>query len=391
MAQPVIAAKPPRIAGDGTSGLLDGATWLLAIAGYFWGMSWWHRWGNAQHLSATYGYQSWLQILAAILIVIILHESGHVITGLALGMKLRAVIIGPFQWRIRDGRWKFQFLPAKCLSFGGAAGLVPTNPKQSRWREICMGAAGMLVNLLTGLIALFAALAAKGQPYERSWEFLAYFSAISLLAFATNLAPMRSETNYSDGARIYQLLRGGPLADYYRVLSLVGSTTVTPLRPRDFDIESIQRASLSFTQGRHALLLRLFASYYFLDCGKIPQANEEIAEAERIYLESATDIPAELHTDFIFSNAILSRDAAGARQWWERMEAKKPTHFGVDYWLAQSALFWIEGRKDDARAAWEKGNRLAHKLPAAGIYDFDRYRCSLLRDCIESEGANAMS
>ena len=254
-----------------------------------------------------------------------------------------------------------------------------------------MIAAGTMVNLLTGLIALFAALNAKGQPYEQYWEFIAYFSAISLLAFATNLVPMRPEALYSDGARIYQLLRGGPWADYYRVLNLVASSSVTPLRPRDFDIESIQRASLSFTQGRQALLLRLFASYYFLDCGKIPQANEEIAEAERIYLESATDIPAELHTDFVFSKAILSRDAAGARQWWDRMEAKKPTHFGVDYWLAKSALSWIEGRRDEARAAWEKGNHLVQQLPAAGIYEFDRYRSSLLHDCIESESANAAS
>jgi hypothetical protein len=41
------------------------------------------------------------------------------------------------------------------------------------------------------------------------------------------------------------------------------------------------------------------------------------------------------------------------------MEAKKPTHFGVDYWLAQSALFWIEGRIEEAREAWKKGNLLA--------------------------------
>jgi hypothetical protein len=73
------------------------------------------------------------------------------------------------------------------------------------------------------------------------------------------------------------------------------------------------------------------------------------------------------------------------------MEAKKSTHFGVDYWLAQSALLWIEGRKDDARKAWEKGDLLAQQLPAAGDYEFDRYRCALLHDCIEKEEINAVS
>jgi hypothetical protein len=115
----------------------------------------------------------------------------------------------------------------------------------------------------------------------------------------------------------------------------------------------------------------------------IPQACDAVTEAERIYQESAPDLPADLHTVFVFDNAFLRRDAAKARLWWDRMEAKKPTYFGVDYWLAKSALSWIEGRRDEAREAWEKGNLLAQKLPAAGGYGFDRYRCSLLHDCIE--------
>jgi hypothetical protein len=59
--------------------------------------------------------------------------------------------------------------------------------------------------------------------------------------------------------------------------------------------------------------------------------------------------------------------------------------------LALSALNWIEGRKEEAWAAWEKGNLLAQKLPAAGSYEFDRYRYSLLHDCIENTEENAAS
>jgi hypothetical protein len=202
---------------------------------------------------------------------------------------------------------------------------------------------------------------------------------------------MQSEASYSDGGRIYHLLNGGPLADLYRVMNLVGATLVTPLRPRDYDIDAIQRAEISFTQGMHALLLRLFASSYYLDHRMIPQAAQAVAEAERIQQESALDLPAELCMAFVFRTAFLRRDAADARQWWERMEAKKPTHFGVDYWLAQSALCWIEGRKAEASIAWEKGNQLAQQLPPAGDYEFDRYRCALLHDCIEKEEINAAS
>jgi len=387
LATPVAPPKPDPIPGDGTSRLLDTLALLLAIAGVIAGMSLYMRWGHAQHLPIVHGYVNWLQLALAILFTIAAHEFGHAAVGIALGMKLRGFIVGPLQWRIRDGKWRFQFLPAKFFSAGGATSVVPTDPNQSHWREICMIAAGPLASLFTGLIALVVMLTAKGRPYEQGWEFLAQVATFSLIGFVTNLIPVRPEALYSDGAQIYQLLRGGPWADLHRVIGIAGSTLVTPLRPRDFDIEAIQRAEGSFTRGRPALILRLTAAEYFLDSGKFPESLQALAEAESIYLESASDIPAELHTALIFLSAFLSRNPADARLWWERMEAKKPTYFGVDYWLARSALLWVENRPAEAREAWEKVHALAQQLPAAGSYEFDRYRVTLLRGVLDAAPA----
>jgi hypothetical protein len=333
-------------------------------------------------LRPVFGYVFWLQFVLALFVTITLHELGHASVGCALGMRLRAFVVGPLQWRIRDGRWKFQFVPAKILSAEGAAGVVPTDPNQSRWNEICMIAAGPMVNLYTGVIAACIALMAKGQGYEPYWHLLALVATLSFVSFAGNLIPFRPEASYSDGARIYQLLRGGPLADLQRVFNLVGATLVTSLRPRDYDIEAIQRASRTFTSGRQAFLLRMFASFYFQDCGNIPMACQALAEAESIYKDSAAEIPAELHADMVFGNAYLRHDAAGARLWWDRMNSKKPSHLGVDYWLAQSALLWIESHNEEALEAWTKGNALAKQLPVAGAYEFDRDRVSLLHQAL---------
>jgi hypothetical protein len=389
MAQPVIAAKPPRIAGDGTSRLIDVIVWIVGIAGYLWGLNLWEQWGRSHGLFWSSGFSSYLLILVALLLVVALHETGHVAVGLAVGMKPRAFIVGPFQWRIRDGRWKFQFLPAKFLSLAGAAGLVPTDTRHSRWREIWMGAAGPLANLFSGLIATCATLTAKGQPYEQYWEFLAYFSTLSLVVFATNLIPVRPGAQYSDGARIYQLLRGGPLADYFRAAALAASSTVTPLRSRDYDIEAIQRASRTFTQGGAAVFLRLVASEYFLDNGMISQAVDAFNEAEMIGEESIAEIPIEYYPELAFGNAFLRRDGVATRKWLDRMEALKPAHPGDSYWLAKSAMLWIDGRGEEARTAWERGNLLTQMMPSFGGNEFERYRFSLLRECMENKGANA--
>ncbi len=289
----------------------------------------------------------------------------------------------PSRARPSEGKWEFRFLPAKIFATGGATAVVPTTLEHFRAQQICMIAAGPFASLVGGLIAFCAALAATNSHWEPAWLLLALIATLSLLGFIVNLIPFRTETSYSDGAQIYQLLSKGPWGDYHRALSIAGSTLVTPLRPRDFDIEAIQRAAVCITHGPQGLLLRLLASSYYLDCGRIPEASQALAEAEGVYKESASEISAELDTVFVFGKAFLQRDSAGARRWWERMEAKKPSRFNGDYWMARSALLWRENRLEEAQEAWQKGNVLAQQLPKAGAYESDRDRFALLRKALD--------
>ena len=321
---------------------------------------------------------SLLQITLVLLFTTALHELGHTAVGLALGMKLRAFIVGPFHWRIRRGRWTFKFLVGKVLLGGGAAGLVPTRTHQSRWHEIGMIAGGPLASLLTGLTFGALALTAPGHSYQGAWRLFALISTIGLLDFVVNLIPLRPEGLYSDGARICQLLKGGAWADLHRAISVVASTAVTPLRPRDYDMDAILRAQQSFTTGRHVVLLRLFASSYYLDRGDTRSAAAAMEDAEAAYRASPFDLPAGLHATFVFGHAYLRRDAVAARDRWERMETKKPDHLGVEYWLAKTTLLSIENRPEEAQEAWAAGEAIARDLPATGDDDFDRSRFAMV-------------
>src|SRR6185437_12175919 len=114
----------------------------------------------------------------------------------------------------------------------------------------------------------------------------------------------------SDGANIYQRLKGGPWADFRLAIAAVLSTTVTPLRPRDFEIERIQRASAAFTHGRQAVLLRLMASSYYLDRylldrGELSAAIDAIADAEAAYDSAPWPITPGLCLTFAFRIALL--------------------------------------------------------------------------------------
>ncbi len=372
------------IAGDGTSDLFNKIGEPLLFAVCFGVYLWWIGWLRGKGVPVN--WSTWWQTVMVLLVVLTIstfHELGHTAMGLALGMKLRAFVIGPFQWRIRDGKWEFRFMLKEILSVYGGTGVVPPNAQFPRWSYLSTLAAGPSVNLLTGILALWIAFAAKGSSPIQAGGACALFGAWSLAVCAANLVPFRSKTNYSDGAVIYQLLSHGPWEDFHRVNAVIGSSLVTPLRPRDYDIQAILRAGHGITQGAQGLLVRLYAYTYFLDQGRMSEAAEALRGAESIYEESASDIPAELHTVFVFGSAYVRRDAVAAREWWTRMQARKPACFNADYWMANSALHWIEGKLKEANEAWEKSNNLAQRLPIAGAYEFDRYCCSLLRTALD--------
>jgi hypothetical protein len=376
--------KAPRLPGDGTSKYLEAITGGAAIAGTLVINWWWARWG-ADHGLPKYGIVRFLiELEIASLLSTAFHEAGHVVGGWASEMKLRHFVVGPFDWRIRDGKWEFKFNQTNPLSLNGSTAMVPTTLKNIRGQRVFLAAAGPVASLLLGTIALLATLTAKGQPWESAWELCSLVATLSSLNAIINLVPIRPEDQYSDGAHIYQIACDGPWANVHIAFSMVASSLVTPLRPRDFDIAIIQRAAQFLTHGREAMLLRLFAYMHHIDAGQISEALQARAEAEAIYPEVEASIPAELHCGFVFSSALFKRDAASARLWWQRMEAKKITRFDSDYWSARTALHWIENQTAEARHAWETGNTIAQNLPSAGAYEYDRWCYAQLRQALDA-------
>ena len=375
----------PKNVGDGTSTLLNKGAQAVAVIGYmaaWWGCDLWMvRLGEPRPRGGI--------LLAVVLgfLVTLVHELGHATIGLALHMRLRSFMAGPFEFRIREGKWTFRFNPAGLLTDAGATGVVPSTANQPRWHPLLMIAAGPVANLYMGLIAIGFAWACSvrgGENIDYVYP-LGLFAAFNFVSCVVNMIPIRTGNNYSDGAKIFQLLSRGAWADYHRAVAVVSSSLVTPLQPRDYPIDAIQSAGKTISKGQMGLLLRLYGYSHYLDSGQFSLAGESLLQAEAVYKDSASSIPAELHTTFIFGNAVVRRDAKAAREWWDRMIAKKPTRQNCDYWRAQSALHWIEGDLTRGFEAWTKANALAQQLPSAGAYEFDRTCCTLLRQAMDGK------
>ena len=362
----------------------QGVTFGLSLGAYLW----WQGWLKGQHITAL----DRMSVRFALTLVVLLsitsiHETGHAVVGMMNGMKLRAFFVGPFQWRVRDGKWEFEFKPKGLILADGVTALIPGNGKLLPRQYLSMMAAGSISNILSGSLALFIALGAHITLPGQITGFLTLFGSWSLGLAAANLLPFRTPQGYSDGAIVLQILAGGAFAEFHLSLARIGSSLVSSLRPRDYDIGSIRSAARGIAHGRQALMMWLYAFSHSIDCGETREADDVLAKAELVCLQSAHNIPAELHTTFIFGNAIVRRDAKATRFWWNRMQARNPTRFNADYWRAQSALHWIEGNLEEARIAWEKSHELVQQLPQVGAYDFSRHCCSLLRRELEQASA----
>jgi len=373
--------EPLALPGDFTSGQINrvaqGLTLCISLGVWLW----WQSWLRAEHIVAFNGFLIQLGISVFVLLAItLIHEFGHAVVGMLAGMKLRAFFIGPFQWRLSDAEWEFEFKPKGLLLVDGITALVPGKKGFDRRQYISMTAAGPAINVLAGGVACFIALRHVGGLPVQVNALIALIGAWSLGLAASNLLPFRTAGGYSDGAVVLQLLSDGAFADFHMSIARIGSSLVSSIRPRDYDIDTIQHAARCIGQGRQALLLWLHAFCHSLDTGKREEAGKVLENAEVICLASASNIPAELQTTLVFGNALVRHDPEGARFWWNRLQAQKPRHLNADYWRAASALHWIEGNLDDARRAWEKSSALAAQLPKAGAYDFSRDCCTLLRD-----------
>ncbi len=386
VSEPVMAARSRTpIASDRTSVWTRHMVMGLSVVAQIAVVAVWERWAYIHELFRTRGLM-WIGLVAlASILTTVIHEFGHAIIAWCFEMGLVSFKAGPFQWAKAEGKWKFKFHTAGLLTAGGAVSAVPTNSDQPRWQEILMIFAGPLANLMIGGPAIWAVLHDRWTSYQHSWEFVAFTGSFCFIAAVLNLFPFMSEGGcYSDGARILQIVTHSPLDDYHRTMASIASTVITGRRYRDLDVAAIERAARLFPDEFREVHLHLCACHFYEDSGRLPEASAALAAAEAIYNNFSVELPGSLHTIFVFGHAYLNRDAEAARLWWDRMEAKKCGRSNVDYWLAKTALHWIEGNLKDAEEALQKADFETRNLPQFGTYEFDRSRCAMLRKVLDN-------
>jgi len=369
-----VARKSPSrpIPGDGTSPLVNKLVLVAGAAGGIGGVRILLLWALAHGLQRGMPPFFVPQMVFAILVVLAIHEAGHAVAGALLRMKVIGFVVGPFYWSYQHGKTRFIFRRAGLVAFGGQTMVAPTTMENFRNRKALQVAGGPIASLLAGAAAVAAIRAAPGRPWAGEWTVLAVFADITILVGLLNLVPFGNKSMYSDGAKLYQLLCGGLWTRYHRALGIISSIAVTTLRPRDYDIATLEEAAGTIARGRDEAFLWLCAYSFYLDSGRTAEAIAAIGKAEATCKEQSIDPPVEWCAAFVFANAVLRQDAAGARSWWNRMESNKTFHFTENLWTARGALALSESRIEESADALAKAEARAEHLPHTGSGESER-------------------
>lgn len=215
-------------------------------------------------------------IIITIIIVVglstALHELGHLVMGKLIGYKFVSYRIGPLMLENKSGRL--------CLrTHGGIAGtggqcimLPPESKEPEKVPAIPYHLGGGLFNLLTMFLALPLAACATSKFVRVFFVLLATISAGQAIL---NLVPLKV-TVPNDGYNAMRILKSkADRIAIYKLLRISGSRDSSP---EDFVAAFFAPGDEDSEYGR---VLKLFRGSFFLDIGKLE-------EAQRIFAESAS-------------------------------------------------------------------------------------------------------
>ena len=310
----------------------------------------------------------WLNVAALLvllplawLLAVLLHELGHALMGRRQGFRFHWLAVGPFRWKMRAGRLRFEW-NKNLNTAGGMVLSTPTGDHNLRRRFMAFAAGGPLGSALWAGLALgaYALLPAPASEVGRLLRVgLGASAGISGLLAVITLIPMYMGGFYSDGARVLNLWRDGAAGQFEMAVVSALARSVAGVRPRE-----LPRALLEAAAARpEELPFKGYVHYFLylaaLDAGQLEPAAHHLAE----YRQRLADTPAALQgtgwLESAFFAAAYQHDLAAARAF--MAQARPCAHIAADVWpRAEAALARLAGDADRART---QARAALHALP----------------------------
>lgn len=191
----------------------------------------------SQRFDALAGWDL-LLIPVSFLLVLAVHEAGHLLGGFLRGMRFLLYIVGPFQFSRTQSGIRFNWL-FNLGTFGGLAAATPDPDRPLRPQMLSLIAGGPLASLMLAVLgfAVFAGLDSRIAAHALIIGLLSFF-----IFLATSI-PSRVGGFMSDGKQFLEVLRGGEAVMERQRFSTLMAQSMAGIRPRDWDADWLEPAT----------------------------------------------------------------------------------------------------------------------------------------------------
>ncbi|PFM62388.1 hypothetical protein COJ52_02435 [Bacillus cereus] len=272
------------------------------------------------------------------LLVLAIHELGHVIFGLMGGLKFKFMTVGPIT--VQKEKGKIRIRENKIWMYvGGVAMLVPPStyiPNLSKkWAWMT----------LSGPLTSFVFCIVSGYIYMVSYyHMLLYFSVLHLAIFVVTAIPIKG-TLLSDGMQFLILIKDDEKAREHLYTIQVSSELFSYKRPEDWDERLIElseeklKEDKSISEIMSGLMLVFYA-----------RADQEGMEKAIVYLEKIVQLPVtkenkyfvgSFHSWYLLYRVLYQKEGLSLQE--AKNHAKAITKLDLHgYYRAQGIIKYLE-------------------------------------------------
>lgn len=235
-------------------------------------------------------------IYLAYLLQVILHETGHLLVGLACGYRFSSFRIGKLMLLRRNGR--MQWARFSLAGTGGQCLLIPPKPKDGRIPMVGFLLGGSALNLLAGGAAL--TLAYLLREYAFAMIFFGAFGLIGIFSALLNGIPLRTKMIANDGANALEMKRDARAAlEFARHLE-INAQSVEGVRLREMPEGWFEMPSVAELRSNAYAERAVFRCNRLMDEGRFEAAEEAIR-----HLSDAESAMAGVHRKLLICDQIF--------------------------------------------------------------------------------------
>jgi hypothetical protein len=303
------------------------------------------RWWQLALIAACLLFKTFFVIAAVWMLLVLIHEVGHLVGGWLVGFRFNYIRIGALTIE-RSGKITWHWTWHDLAS--GAAHAVPVLNTALRWRFCVYFVAGPTANLITAFCAF------KIMPRNNSLPAaigLAIFLGSAFMGFV-NLLPVRAKTQMADGLKIWILLFTKKRRD--RILLLL--TFAADARRGDrkaFMTDSALEPSSLIIDGSGEQVATNWLAFYKATAAKDYELAGRCLENCLVAASSVTAGPREeLTIEAALYQARTRKRPDLARQWLAQENSGKANPRRL---LAEALVFYQENQYELAQSKVEDG------------------------------------